>query len=57
MLALAVLLLAAGVNGWIVFDAPALARGTALALVAAAVLYFAYVFSLGKLTHESSATA
>ncbi len=50
VLTLAVLLLTAGVNGWIVFDAPALARGTALALVAAAVLYFGYVFIMGKLT-------
>jgi proton-dependent oligopeptide transporter, POT family len=50
VLALALLLLAAGVNGWIVLDAPALARGTALALVGAAVAYFAYVFLTGKLT-------
>ena len=51
-LTLALLLLAAGVNGWIVFDAPALARGTALALVAAAVVYFGYVFLMGKLRVE-----
>jgi POT family proton-dependent oligopeptide transporter len=47
---LALVLLAAGVNGWIDFDAPALARGTALALVVAAIVYFAYVFLTGRLT-------
>jgi POT family proton-dependent oligopeptide transporter len=49
-LALALLLLAAGVSGAIVFDAPSLARGTAMALVIAAIAYFAYVFATGNLS-------
>jgi POT family proton-dependent oligopeptide transporter len=50
VLALALLLLVAGVSGWIVFDAPSLARGTAIALIGAMILYFGYVFLAGKLT-------
>jgi proton-dependent oligopeptide transporter, POT family len=50
VLAIALLLLIAAVGGWLVLDAPALARGTAMALVAAMIVYFAYVFLAGKLT-------
>ena len=50
VLAIALLLLLATLGGWLVLDAPALARGTAVALVAAMIVYFAYVFLAGKLT-------
>jgi proton-dependent oligopeptide transporter, POT family len=50
VLAIALLLLGAALSGWLVLDAPALARGTAVALVAAMIAYFAYVFLAGKLT-------
>ena len=39
-----------GLSGRMDFDAPQLARGTAVALVAATFLYFAYVFATGRLT-------
>ncbi len=45
-------LLAAGSAGWIAFDASRLARQTAVAIVAATVIYFAYVFTAGRLTRE-----
>jgi POT family proton-dependent oligopeptide transporter len=45
-------LLFAGVSGLIHFDAPRLARGTALAVTLATFGYFAYVFITGKLTPE-----
>jgi len=53
-LAVAVLVLAwlAGVSGWLQFDASRIAGGTAVAIVCAMVLYFAYVFIAGKLTRE-----
>ena len=47
-----VALLFAGVSGLIVFDATALARGTAVAITAATFIYFAYVFITGRLTPE-----
>lgn len=46
------LLLFAGVGGLITFDASLLARGTAVAITLATVLYFGYVFATGKLTAE-----
>jgi POT family proton-dependent oligopeptide transporter len=46
------LLLFAGVSGLMRFDAPRLARGTALAVTLATFVYFAYVFATGKLTRE-----
>jgi POT family proton-dependent oligopeptide transporter len=42
----------AGISGWLNFDALRLARGTAVAIVLATILYFAYVFIGGKLTRE-----
>jgi POT family proton-dependent oligopeptide transporter len=46
------LLFVAGISGWIVFDAPSLARSTAVAIVVATVAYFVYVFAFGQLTAE-----
>ena len=49
-------LLALGVVFWLalsgrlLLDAPRLARGTTVAIVAATIAYFAYVFALGRLT-------
>jgi len=50
VLAIAFLLFVAGVNSWVAFDAPALARGMAVALIGAMIAYFAYVFLAGQLT-------
>jgi POT family proton-dependent oligopeptide transporter len=45
-------LLWSGLSGLIHFDAPGLAGSAALAIAAAAVAYFAYVFATGHLTHD-----
>jgi proton-dependent oligopeptide transporter, POT family len=45
-------LLWAGVGGWISFDPVRLARGGTLAIVAATIAYFAYVFVAGKLSRD-----
>lgn len=50
VIALLLVLLAAGSAGWVAFDAPRLSRQTAVAIVAATVIYFAYVFAAGNLT-------
>jgi POT family proton-dependent oligopeptide transporter len=46
------LLLLAGVNGAVALDAVQIARWSTLALVAAVIIYFAYVFIGGQLTRE-----
>jgi len=45
-------LLVAGVTGAVAFDAPRLARGTALSVTLATFIYFAYVFTTGRLSTE-----
>jgi POT family proton-dependent oligopeptide transporter len=42
----------AGVAGWVDYDAVRLAQGTTVAIVAATVVYFGYVFIAGRLTRE-----
>jgi POT family proton-dependent oligopeptide transporter len=42
----------AGINGWLAFNATRIAAGGALAVVAATVLYFAYIFIAGRLTPD-----
>jgi len=45
-------LLVAGVAGWLQYDAVRLAQGATYAIVAVAVLYFAYIFGFTGLTAE-----
>jgi POT family proton-dependent oligopeptide transporter len=52
VIALAVLVLWGGVAGWWEFNATRLAGGTAVAMVAATLAYFGYVFLAGKLTRD-----
>ncbi len=52
VVALLLVLLALGSGGLVAFDAPRLARQTAVAIVAATFIYFAYVFATGHLTRE-----
>ena len=49
-LALVAFLLLAGLNGWIRFDALALAQGTTVAIAGVTAAWFAYVFIAGRLS-------
>ena len=51
------MLLWAGVNGLVEFDALWLARGTTAALAVGTLAYFGYLFSAGRLTRRWSDVA